>query len=301
MFYLFCLCVRYDHRFDCSPFSRHISARCTKRLLAWLRRSLLLDDVMLECTHDTFKQSIFIVITRWLWCFVATFDSNEACSGVIVIVISHRCCARIRSRHINQTTFQWSIYHVLAHETHWNLNHVFVFDTIDLVRCRHDAIVICNSFDVDSIVNQRMDDQCAWVQMIESIFAFDLDVDDRFANDDVEWRCDGVQLQNTVQCNRNRYCNDVSIRLFDQLIITMHCVSGLNDCLVVSMVDRIQSNTPLQLKRWLHKQHISSSLKQYWHLFGLTTTQTRQSHNDDLSRHAWSILFIESCQMNWMR
>jgi hypothetical protein len=52
--------------------------------------------------------------------------------------------------------------------------------------------------------------------MIESIFAFDLDVDDRFVNDGVEWRCDGVQLQNTVQCNRSRDCYDWSIRLFDQ-------------------------------------------------------------------------------------
>jgi hypothetical protein len=52
--------------------------------------------------------------------------------------------------------------------------------------------------------------------MIESIFAFDLDVDDRFVNDDVEWRCDDVQLQNTVQCNRNRDCNDCSTRLFDR-------------------------------------------------------------------------------------
>jgi hypothetical protein len=67
---------------------------------------------------------------------------------------------------------------------------------------------IYNSFDVDSVVNQRIDEQRASVQMIESIFAFDLDVDDRFVNDNVEWRCDGVQLQNTVQCNRNRDCYD---------------------------------------------------------------------------------------------
>jgi hypothetical protein len=37
----------------------------------------------------------------------------------------------------------------------------FVFDTIDLVRCRHDAIVIYNSFDGDSVVNQRIDEQRA--------------------------------------------------------------------------------------------------------------------------------------------
>jgi hypothetical protein len=47
----------------------------------------------------------------------------------------------------------------LARETRWNLNHVFVFDTIDLVRCQHDAIVIYNSFDVDSVVNQRIDER----------------------------------------------------------------------------------------------------------------------------------------------
>jgi hypothetical protein len=80
----------------------------TKRLLALARRSLLLDDVMLECSHDTFNfnQLIFIAKAQWLGCLIVTFDSNEACCGVIVIVISLRCCARIRSQHINWTTFQ---------------------------------------------------------------------------------------------------------------------------------------------------------------------------------------------------